>query len=103
MAENMTRINSKMPVFVKMKGNDLYDFVLLSVIDALLVELHVRCGTQKREGRVEAMQAALEKLQATYIGYIDDAYMNRAKKFLTNLHFDIDKLCADIKATKETP
>jgi hypothetical protein len=90
-----------MPVYARMRKDELYDFVLLSVVDALLKEVYVRCGTQKREGRIEAMQNALETLQETYKGYIDDAPMNRMKKFLVNLHFDIDKLCDDIKVNKE--
>ena len=94
-------MTGNMPVFARMSNNDIYDFVLLSVVDALLQEVYVRCGTQKREGRIEAMQHALETLQNTYKGYVPDTYLNRSTKFLRLLHTDLDSLLSGIKTIKE--
>jgi len=88
---------NRSPVLIKMTASDTYDFTLLSVISALLEEVYVRCGTQKREGRIEAMQKALHTLQETYKGYIADDYMDIAKEFLFDLHKNMDALIAEIK------
>ena len=100
MQTTITALKNKMPVFTRMKASDLYDFILLSIVDALLREVYVRCGTKYREARVEGMQDQLERLQASYPGYIEDTHKNRAEKFITFLHTDRASLLKDIKTIK---
>jgi hypothetical protein len=95
--EEMQRI----AVFHKMKNTDVFDFTLLSVIDMLLQELLVRCGTGYRESRVESMQSLLSKVEESYKGYIPENYKNKAEQFLKVLHLDLDSTLKAIKTIKE--
>lgn len=100
MGQARRKFFSEIAIFTRMKASDVYDFVLMSVIDTLLNELLIRCGTHYRESRINSMQELLMLVQKSYEGYIPENYIARSEKFLSYLHSDMNSLIKDIKTLK---
>jgi hypothetical protein len=53
-----------------------------------------------RTQRLQTLYEKLHQVEKSYVGYIDDAYINRSEKFVTYIHNDLNSLLKDLPKEK---
>lgn len=89
------------PVFFIMKPREIFDIVLISIIESLLKILIDRnLSNFYRLDRLECMHKKMDEVEKSYEGFIPEEYKNRHEKFIKFLYTDLNSLLKDIKTIK---